>query len=34
MQAIVETIFDLGYLIAVISIGILMITKSKRNRRC
>lgn len=33
MQAIVETIFDLGYLVAVIAIGILMITKSKENRQ-
>ena len=33
MQAVVETIFDLGYLVAVISIGILMIIKSKENRQ-
>lgn len=33
MQAVVETIFDLGYLVAVISIGILMIIKSKKNRQ-
>lgn len=33
MQAIVETLFDAVYLIAVITIGILMIRKSKGNRQ-
>ena len=32
MQAIVETLFDAVYLISVITIGILMIRKSKGNR--
>ena len=32
MQAIVETLFDTVYLISVITIGILMIRKSKGNR--
>lgn len=31
MQAIVETLFDAVYLVAVMTIGILMIRKSKRN---
>lgn len=33
MQAIVETLFDAVYLISVITIGILMIRKSKGNRQ-
>ena len=33
MQAIVETLFDTVYLISVITIGILMIRKSKGNRQ-
>lgn len=33
MQAIVETLFDTVYLISVITIGILMIRKSKENRQ-
>ena len=33
MQAIVETLFDTIYLISVITIGILMICKSKGNRQ-
>lgn len=33
MQAIVETIFDTVYLFSVITIGILMIRKSKGNRQ-
>ena len=33
MQAIVETIFDAVYLISVITIGILMIRRSKGNRQ-
>ena len=33
MQAIVETIFDTVYLFSVITIGILMIRKSKENRQ-
>jgi len=33
MQAIVETLFDTVYLILVITIGILMIRKSKGNRQ-
>lgn len=33
MQAIVETVFDAVYLISVITIGILMIRNSKRNRQ-
>lgn len=33
MQAIVETLFDIVYLISVITIGILMIRKSKGNRQ-
>ena len=33
MQAIVETLFDTVYLISVITIGILMICKSKGNRQ-
>ena len=33
MQAIVETLFDSVYLITVITIGILMIRKSKGNRQ-
>lgn len=32
MQAIVETLFDVVYLISVITIGALMIKESKRNR--
>ena len=32
MQAIAETLFDAVYLISVITIGILMIAKSKGNR--
>ena len=32
MQALVETLFDAGYLISVITIGILMMTKSKGNK--
>ncbi len=32
MQAIVETLFDVVYLISVITIGVLMIKKSKGNR--
>lgn len=31
MQAIVETVFDAVYLISVVTIGIIMITKSKNN---
>ena len=31
MQAIVETLFDAVYLVAVMTIGILMIRGSKRN---
>ena len=31
MQAIVETLFDAAYLITVITIGILMIRRSKGN---
>ena len=33
MQAIVETLFDTVYLFSVITIGILMIRKSKGNRQ-
>lgn len=33
MQAIVETLFDTVYLISVITVGILMIRKSKGNRQ-
>ena len=33
MQAIIETLFDAVYLISVITIGILMIRKSKGNRQ-
>ena len=33
MQAIVETLFDTVYLISVITIGILMVRKSKGNRQ-
>ena len=33
MQAIVETLFDIVYLFSVITIGILMIRKSKGNRQ-
>ena len=33
MQAVVETVFDSVYLISVITIGILMIRKSKGNRQ-
>lgn len=33
MQAIVETLFDTVYLISVITIGILMIRKSKGKRQ-
>ncbi len=33
MQAIVETLFDAVYLISVITVGILMIRGSKRNRQ-
>ena len=33
MQAIVETLFDAAYLIAVITIGILMIRGSKGERQ-
>lgn len=33
MQAIVETLFDTVYLISAITIGILMIRKSKGNRQ-
>ena len=33
MQAIVETLFDTIYLFSVITIGILMIRKSKGNRQ-
>ena len=33
MQAIVETLFDTVYLFSVITIGILIIRKSKGNRQ-
>ena len=33
MQAVVETVFDSVYLISVITIGILMIRKSKGNHQ-
>lgn len=33
MQAIIETVFDAVYLISVITIGILMIARSRQNRQ-
>lgn len=33
MQAVAEPLFDIGYLIAVITVGILMIRGSKGNRQ-
>ena len=34
MQAIFETLFDIVYLVTVITLGILMIRRSKGRRQC